>query len=72
MDRSPELEKQLYDEIKQNEVCYYQSNAIYRSYNRHKGFMYSVNNLHLFEMFSEALDYIDMSEHEASHPQEKG
>ncbi len=64
MDRSPELEKQLYDEIKQNEVCYYRSNAIYRSHDKYKGFMYSVNSSHLFEMFSEALDHIDKSEHE--------
>ena len=49
---------QLYEDIRRDEVCYVLGNAIYRQHDRLKGFMYSVNNTHTFEMFSEALDYI--------------
>lgn len=56
-----ELE-QLYADIRNDEVCYYRGNEIRRSHDKHKSFMYSVNNARLFELFSAALDYIDSLE----------
>ena len=62
MERNKELENRLYDEIKQNEVCYYLGNAIYRSHDKYRGYTYSVNKFQSFEMFSEAVDHINRSE----------
>ena len=56
-----ELE-QLYTDIRNDEVCYYRGNEIRRSHDKYKSFMYSVNGVHLFEVFSEAVDYIDSPE----------